>query len=99
MPAPRTEEHEQYWKVNYRLILKLLAVWATVSYVLGILLVEQLNAIQFFGLPLGFWIAQQGSIYLFVLLIFVYARQMSKLDEKFSGKESTDTRSTEVQIK
>ena len=73
----------EYWRVNIRLILSLLAVWAFVSYGCGILFVEQLNAITFFGLPFGFWIAQQGSIYVFVVLIFFYAWRMDVVDKKF----------------
>ena len=83
MSDPRTEKHKRYWKANYRLILVLLAIWATVSYGCGILFIEALNAFTFFGLPLGFWIAQQGSIYVFVVLIFVYAWRMDKLDHKY----------------
>ena len=82
-----SEKHKQYWKANRRLILILLAIWAVVSYGFAILLVEPLNAIQFFGLPLGFWIAQQGAIYVFVVLIFVYARCMDKLDRKYHEDE------------
>ena len=69
-----------YWKANRRLILVLLSIWAAVSLVCGILLVEPLNKIRFFGVPLGFWFAQQGSIYVFVALIFIYAWRMDKLD-------------------
>ena len=89
MSDDRSEEHKRYWKANLRLILTLLGIWASVSYGCGILFVEQLNGIQFFGLPLGFWIAQQGSIYVFVVLIFVYAWRMDKLDRKFGEDDST----------
>ena len=87
MSDPRREEHQRYWNANRRLILLLLAVWATVSYGCSILFIEQLNTIQFFGLPLGFWIAQQGSIYVFVVLIFVYAWRMDKLDHQYHEDE------------
>ncbi len=87
MSERREQEHKRYWKANNRLILKLLAIWATVSIGCSILFVEPLNAIQFFGLPLGFWIAQQGSIYVFVILIFVYAWRMDKLDRKYHEDE------------
>jgi len=73
----------EYWRQNNRLILSCLAVWAFVSYGCGILFVEALNKITFFGLPFGFWIAQQGSIYVFVVLIFFYAWRMDALDKKF----------------
>ncbi len=76
-----------YWRANNRLILALLVVWAAVSYGCGILFVEALNKIMFFGLPLGFWIAHQGSIYVFVVLIFFYAWRMDKLDKKFHMDE------------
>lgn len=69
-----------YWKANRRLILILLSIWAFVSLGCGILFVEPLNKIPFFGVPLGFWFAQQGSIYVFVILIFVYTWRMDKID-------------------
>ncbi|HYF00209.1 MAG TPA: DUF4212 domain-containing protein [Planctomycetota bacterium] len=69
-----------YWKANRRLILILLSIWAFVSLGCGILLVEPLNKIPFFGVPLGFWFAQQGSIYVFVALIFIYAWRMDRID-------------------
>jgi len=64
-----------------------LAIWFLVSYVFGILLVDQLNAISIGGYNLGFWFAQQGSIYVFVVLIFFYAWRMSKLDREFDVHE------------
>ena len=76
-----------YWRANLRLIAVLLVIWATVSYGFGILLVERLNAWKIGGLPLGFWFAQQGSIYTFVVLIFVYAWRMDRLDRKFGVRE------------
>jgi len=71
---------QAYWRANRALIVVLLFIWALVSLGFGILLVEPLNKIRFFGVPLGFWFAQQGSIYVFVILIFVYARRMDKID-------------------
>ena len=71
-----------YWRANLRLMAGLLAVWFVVSYGLGILLVEPLNRFHIGGFPLGFWFAQQGSIYVFVVLILVYVRAMDKLDKK-----------------
>lgn len=65
----------------------LLAVWAFVSYVLGILLVQPLNAIKLGGFPLGFWFAQQGSIYVFVILILVYCKVMKKVDQEYDVDE------------
>ncbi len=71
-----------YWKANIALLGKLLAVWFVVSFLCGIVLADWLNQFILFGFPLGFWFAQQGSIYVFVVLIFVYARKMRRLDEK-----------------
>lgn len=83
----RDELHRRYWRANFRLILALLAVWAAVSYGCGILFVEPLNRIQFFGVPFGFWMAQQGAIYVFVILIFAYAILMDRLDHKYHEDE------------
>jgi putative solute:sodium symporter small subunit len=82
-----TERYHAYWRANVRLIAVLLSVWAAVSLVCGVLLVEQLNKITFFGVPFGFWMAQQGSIYVFVVLIFVYAWRMDRLDHKYHVDE------------
>jgi len=76
-----------YWKENLKYLAILLSIWFLVSFVFGILLVEQLNAIKFGGFKLGFWFAQQGSIYVFVILIFVYIRLMNKLDKKYGVDE------------
>ena len=72
-----------YWRANVRLIRNLLIVWALVSFGCGILLVTLLNSFKLGSLPLGFWMAQQGSIFTFVILIFVYAVRMDKLDRKY----------------
>jgi len=76
---------EAYWKANLSLIVKLLVVWFTVPFLGGIVFVDILNQIQLGGYKLGFWIAQQGSIYLFVVLIFYYAKKMADLDDEFSN--------------
>jgi len=78
---------KKYWKENLKYLAILLSIWFLVSYVFGILLVEQLNTIKFAGFKLGFWFAQQGSIYVFVVLIFVYIRLMNKLDKKYNLDE------------
>ncbi|VXD18158.1 DUF4212 domain-containing protein [Marinoscillum sp. 108] len=78
---------KQYWRRNVRYLLILLTIWFAVSFGAGILLVDQLNEIQFAGFKLGFWFAQQGSIYAFVILIFVYVRLMNKLDKEFDVDE------------
>jgi len=76
-----------YWKKNLTLMVILLTIWAVVSYGCGILFVEQLNAIKIGGFPLGFWFAQQGAIYTFVCLIFVYYFTMQKVDKEFDVHE------------
>jgi putative solute:sodium symporter small subunit len=82
-----TDHQKKYWKENLKYLTILLSIWFLVSYVFGILLVEQLNTIKFAGFKLGFWFAQQGSIYVFVILIFVYIRLMNKLDKKYNLDE------------
>ena len=68
------KNNDAYWRANVRLMLILLAIWFTVSFGFGILLVDWLNQFQFFGFKFGFWWAQQGAIYVFVILVFVYNR-------------------------
>ncbi|MGD8783831.1 MAG: DUF4212 domain-containing protein [Thioalkalispiraceae bacterium] len=77
----------EYWKANIRLVSILLAIWFVVSYLFGIILVDLLNQIQIGGVGLGFWFAQQGSIFTFLILIFVYAKKMNDLDRKFNVHE------------
>ncbi len=81
------EKAQAYWKENIRTILAYLSVWFVVSFGCGILFIEQLNAIPFFGFKLGFWFAQQGSIFVFCGLIVAYAVSMNKLDEKYDVHE------------
>jgi len=76
-----------YWRANLRLMALCLAIWFIVSYLFGIILLEQLNTISLGGYKLGFWFAQQGSIYVFVILIFFYAWRMNKLDRQFDVHE------------
>jgi len=76
-----------YWRANLKLGAALLVIWFLVSFGFGILLVEPLNRIPFFGFKLGFWWAQQGSIYVFIVLIFVYAGAMKRLDRKYDVHE------------
>ena len=86
-----TEQQETYrqayWKANLRLVGVCLAIWFTVSFGFGILLVDVLNRVSLFGFKLGFWFAQQGSIYVFLVLIFYYAHRMNTLDRKFGVQE------------
>jgi len=75
-------DNQAYWRANIRLMAILLIIWFTVSFGFGILLVDWLNQFQFFGFKFGFWWAQQGSIYVFVVLIFVYTAMMRRIDRK-----------------
>jgi putative solute:sodium symporter small subunit len=76
-----------YWAANIRIITICLAIWAIVSYGFGILLRPMLSGIRFGGTDLGFWFAQQGSILVFIALIFYYAAYMNRLDRKFGVEE------------
>jgi putative solute:sodium symporter small subunit len=76
-----------YWRENVRLLIILLTIWFVVSFGAGILFVEQLNQIRIGGFKLGFWFAQQGSIYIFVMLIFFYVWKMNKIDKKYNVQE------------
>lgn len=78
---------KEYWKRNLKYLLILLFIWFFVSFGCGILLADYLNNIKLGGFPLGFWFAQQGAIYVFVILIFVYVRLMNKLDAEFDVDE------------
>ncbi len=82
------ERRKAYWRANIRILGILMSIWFVVSFGCGILFVEQLNQIKLGGYKLGFWMAQQGSIYVFVALIFVYVRLMNKLDRKFKFEDS-----------
>ena len=76
-----------YWRANLRLVAIWLAIWFLCSYGFGILFVEQMNTMRIGGFQLGFWFAQQGSIYVFVALIFFYAWRMNKIDRRFDVHE------------
>jgi len=76
-----------YWRANINLMLILLAVWFSVSFLAGIVFVDFLDQFRLFGYKLGFWFSQQGSIYFFVVLIFVYTWRMNVLDKKFGVEE------------
>lgn len=78
---------KDYWQRNIKIVLSLIAVWFIVSFGFGILLVDQLNVIRLGGFKLGFWFAQQGSIFTFVVLIFIYVYKMNRLDEEFDVNE------------
>ena len=81
------QQAKEYWRRNVSLMVKLLIVWFVVSYGCGIMLFDVLNGIQIGGYKLGFWFAQQGSIYVFVGLIFYYAHKMGQLDREFNVEE------------
>lgn len=78
---------DAYWRANVKLMLGLLSIWFAVSFGCGILLFDYLNQFKFFGWKLGFWFSQQGAIYFFVLLIFVYVWQMNRIDRLFGVEE------------
>lgn len=78
---------QAYWKDNISTIIKLLVIWFVVSYGFGIIFVDELNSIQIAGFKLGFWFAQQGAIYVFVILIFVYAKIMESIEKKYNVDE------------
>ena len=82
-----TQKAQAYWKENITTIMQLMAVWFVVSYGCGILFVDLLDTIQIAGLKLGFWFAQQGSMYVFMILIFIYAKRMNAIDEKYDVTE------------
>ena len=79
-------QNSSYWRENLKIIVRLLAIWFVVSFGCGLLFVDQLNTISIGGYKLGFWFAQQGSIYVFVALIFIYAKKLDKLDQKYRTK-------------
>lgn len=86
-PTPAKKDLKKYWQANLKYLAILLSIWFLVSFGAGILLVEPLNQIRLGGFKLGFWFAQQGSIYCFVILIFVYVYLMNRLDKKFGVDE------------
>ncbi|MCO7225584.1 DUF4212 domain-containing protein [Pleionea sp. CnH1-48] len=83
MTSDNKNKAQTYWRANVKLMMILLTIWFIVSFVFGVLLVDQLNTIRLGGYKLGFWFAQQGSIYTFVILIFVYAKKMKALDKQY----------------
>jgi putative solute:sodium symporter small subunit len=83
----RRLNRQAYWKANLRLVGICLLVWFVVSYGFGLLLVDVLNRVSLFGFKLGFWFAQQGAVYVFLVLVFYYARRMNDLDRKYGVQE------------
>ncbi|BDM64929.1 membrane protein [Shewanella sp. NFH-SH190041] len=87
MAFENKDKAKGYWRENLRLVLVLLAVWFVVSYLCGIVFVDELNQFHFMGFKLGFWFAQQGAMYVFVALIFIYATRANALDKKYNVHE------------
>ncbi len=81
------DNNHAYWRANIHLMLILLAVWFSVSFLAGIVLFDYLNQFRLFGYKLGFWFSQQGAIYFFVLLIFIYTWRMNAIDKRFGVEE------------
>lgn len=88
MPDTRAQD---YWKSNLKIVLSLLSVWFFISFGCGILFVDALDQVRFGGFKLGFWIAQQGSIYVFVVLVFVYIYLMDRLDKRFNASADKES--------
>ena len=84
-----SKKHGDYWKSNLKYLGVLLSIWFIVSFLFGIVFAENLNQFKLAGFPLGFWFAQQGSIYVFVVIIFLYVWLMKKLDRKFSSPDKS----------
>ncbi len=80
-------QDEKYWQENIKILTILLSIWFVVSFLCSIVFVEQLDAFRLGGFKLGFWMAQQGSIYIFVILIFTYIKLMDRLDRKYKHEE------------
>ena len=85
--AISSKDRKEYWAENLKLLGQLLAVWFVVSYGCGILFVDYLDNIRIGGFKLGFWFSQQGSIYVFIVLIWIYVRRMAVLDKKYDVDE------------
>jgi len=90
MAVSEKDNAKAYWRENLALMLVLLGIWFTVSFGMGILFIDELDNFRFFGFKFGFWMAQQGAIYVFVILIFIYAYKMNKLDRKYGVDEAGD---------
>ena len=82
--------HKDYWRANLKILIILLSIWFMVSFGFGIIFSDFLDQYKIGGFKLGFWFAQQGSIYLFVVLIFIYVHLMNKLDKKYKDHNDED---------
>jgi len=85
--AKNKDKNKAYWSAVLKLLIIILAIWAVVAFLLSIIFVDALNAANIGGYPLGFWFAQQGSIYIFVILIFVYTAIFSRIDKKYDAQD------------
>jgi len=83
----KKKKDRSYWAETLALLLRILIIWALVSFGASIVFAEFLNSIKLGGYPLGFWFSQQGSIYIFIALIFIYARLMARIDKKYDVHE------------
>ena len=90
MSESHSTQAKAYWKENIRIVISLLSIWFVVSFGMAIMFVDVLDNIRFFGFKFGFWMAQQGSIFCFVILIFIYVHKMNKLDHKYGVDEDQD---------
>jgi putative solute:sodium symporter small subunit len=90
MKTTSSDNNKAYWRANISLLSKLLVVWFVVSFGCGIILVDWLDQFSLFGFKLGFWFAQQGAIYVFVALIFIYAWRMKIIDRQFGVSDDED---------
>ena len=88
------DNRRAYWRENLAIVAILLSVWFIVSLLLSVVFVDELNDIRLGGFRLGFWIAQQGSLYTFVVLIFIYVRTMNRLDRKYGLEEENKDKPT-----
>ena len=95
MNNSHSPQAKTYWKENIRLVSLLLFLWFVVSFGMGILFVDVLDGFRFFGFKFGFWMAQQGSIFCFVIIIFIYVYKMNKLDHKYGVSEDKDDSSNQ----
>ena len=82
-----SQSEKAYWRANPKVIAILMSIWALTGLLMSIVFVEPLNAFKLGGFPFGFWMAQQGTIYVFIVLIYVYARWMEKIDKQFGVDE------------
>jgi putative solute:sodium symporter small subunit len=85
--SPKSDQHKRYWRQNLRYLKLLLIIWFLASYGAAIIFKDLLDQLVIGGFPLGFWMAQQGAIYVFVILIFVYVGLMNRLDKKYDVNE------------